>query len=183
MQRLQNVVKYLVLFDILHLLLILDSRRLPTIKHISLHYSLKKDNFNPKKVFKVLLFLEVLSGQRPVLIKANTSFDFIKIRKGSLVSCKVTLNHFNSFHFIDKFAMLVMPTMIRFEGLSFTGFDREGNLHQSIRDPTSIFSESLKNHRLFKGLKGFLQINIAVYGSNSMKSLVLFSLLQLKFLV
>ena len=101
MERLEYIYKRLLIFDFLHILSVSDSRYLPLIKNVSIHYSLKSDGFDNRKLLKTLLFLEVLSGQRPVLVKAKSSFDIINIRQGFVVSCKVTLNKKNSFSFFD----------------------------------------------------------------------------------
>ncbi|MBN1353683.1 MAG: 50S ribosomal protein L5 [Candidatus Omnitrophica bacterium] len=94
-----------------------------------------------KKVLDVVLHeMAQITGQRPVVTKAKKSIAGFKIRKGSLVGCKVTLRRARMYEFLDRLINVSIPRIRDFRGLPPDSFDEKGNYSFGIQEQ-GIFPE------------------------------------------
>jgi len=84
--------------------------------------------------------LALITGQRPVVTRAKKAIANFKIRKGSLVGCKVTLRRTMMSEFLDRLISVVIPRIRDFRGLPSNSFDRSGNYSFGLNEQ-SIFPE------------------------------------------
>lgn len=82
----------------------------------------------------------LLTGQKPVITKANESISNFKLRQGMPVGVKVTLRGANMWEFLFKLVMIALPNTRDFRGISPASFDGRGNYTLGIPDST-IFPE------------------------------------------
>ena len=77
--------------------------------------------------------ISLISGQKPVELKAKKAISGFKIRKGQVVGLKVTLREVRMYHFLDKMINIAMPRTKDFKGLS-ASFDGNGNITIGIKE-------------------------------------------------
>lgn len=83
---------------------------------IILNFSFKPIDFNKKRALPFFLAMELLSNQKCVATLSKKNVLSWKLRKGSLVGCKVTLRQKNLYEFLDNLT-LALPRMEKFQGL------------------------------------------------------------------
>ena len=84
--------------------------------------------------------LELIAGQKPVVMKARKSVSNFKVRAGMPVGLKVTLRRDRMYEFLDRLVSIVIPRVRDFRGLSPSGFDGHGNYNMGLSEQ-SIFPE------------------------------------------
>ena len=97
-----------------------------------------KDNQNLLNAAKDELAL--ITGQRPIELKAKKSVANFKLREGMNVGVKVTLRGEKMYDFLDKFMNISLPRVRDFRGISSKSFDGRGNYAVGIKEQL-IFPE------------------------------------------
>lgn len=121
--------------------------------------------------------LSLISGQKPLLIRAKKSISNFKLRKGMLIALKVTLRGNRMYEFWERLVHIVLPVIRDFRGVS-KRMDKRGNLNIGIEDH-SIFPEIKieSNSRKNDGL----DIAIVTTAKNPQESLLLYQKLGMVF--
>jgi large subunit ribosomal protein L5 len=78
--------------------------------------------------------LAVITGQRPVLIKARRSVSNFKLRQGMTIGCKVTLRGDRMYEFLERLLYVALPRVRDFRGVSPQAFDGNGNYSLGLTD-------------------------------------------------
>jgi large subunit ribosomal protein L5 len=81
-----------------------------------------------------------ITGQKPIITKAKKAIAGFKIRKGSLVGCKVTLRRARMYEFLDRLVNVAIPRIRDFRGVPQGSFDNSGNYSLGITEQ-AIFPE------------------------------------------
>ena len=84
--------------------------------------------------------LALITGQKPLLIKARKSVSNFKLREGMQIGCKVTLRGTRMYDFLERFINTTLPRVRDFRGVSDKAFDGRGNYSLGI-DDQMIFNE------------------------------------------
>jgi len=84
--------------------------------------------------------LSVITGRKPVHIKAKRSVSNFKLRKGMMVGCRVTLRRQVMYEFFDRLISAALPRIRDFRGISPKSFDGQGNYSMGVNDQ-SVFPE------------------------------------------
>ena len=84
--------------------------------------------------------LTLISGQKPVITKAQKSIAAFKLREGQEIGCKVTLRGIRMYEFLDKLLSISLPRVRDFRGVSRNAFDGRGNYTLGIKEQL-IFPE------------------------------------------
>ncbi len=84
--------------------------------------------------------LTQITGQKPVVRKAQKSISNFKLRAGANIGCMVTLRGRFMWEFMDRLFNIAIPRIRDFRGLSPRAFDKFGNYTLGIREQT-IFPE------------------------------------------
>ena len=104
---------------------------LPKLDKIVLSVGMGKqlDGTKVKKSFKdqVLKDLALISGQKPVLVRAKKSVSNFKVREGYETGAMVTLRGVRAWEFFDRLLSLAIPRIKDFRGLKDRSFDGRGN--------------------------------------------------------
>jgi len=106
----------------------------PKILKVVINMGFGASNLNKKGVTDILDELALISGQRPVVIKAKKSIAGFKIRQGFDIGCKVTLRKFKMYNFLDKLLFIVLPRVRDFRGIGLKSFDGQGNYSLGIKE-------------------------------------------------
>ncbi|MBS8121894.1 50S ribosomal protein L5 [Candidatus Vampirococcus lugosii] len=91
--------------------------------------------------------MEVISGQKPTVIKSKKSVSNFKLRDGMPVMLKVTLRREKAYDFLDRLSKLILPRVRDFEGLSSKKFDGNGNYNIGFQNQSvfpELFPEDIK---------------------------------------
>ena len=76
--------------------------KIPTITKICLNIGFKEANFSKKKLINILLLLKLITNQKPLITQSKKSNIFLKIKKNSIIGCKITLRKNTVFFFFRK---------------------------------------------------------------------------------
>jgi large subunit ribosomal protein L5 len=71
--------------------------------------------------------LQTVTGQKPVITKAQKSIAGFKLREGQQIGAKVTLRGDRMWEFIDRLVSIAIPRIRDFRGLNPNAFDGHGN--------------------------------------------------------
>jgi len=99
----------------------------PKLKKIVINMGLGKAAEDKKIVEDAIKELFLITGQLPVPTRAKKAIANFKIRKGSIVGCKVTLRKNIMYEFLDRLISVAIPRIKDFRGLSPNSFDGRGN--------------------------------------------------------
>lgn len=89
---------------------------------------------------KAMEELSIITGQKPILIRAKKAISNFKIKQGSPVGCKVTLRRRMMYEFMDRFINIAIPRIRDFRGVSADSFDGDFNYTLGMTEQ-NIFPE------------------------------------------
>lgn len=112
----------------------------PRLEKIVVNMGVGEGTTAPKSVKSAADDLAIITGQRPVLLKARRSVAGFKLRAGMTVGCKVTLRGNRMYEFLDRLLSIALPRVRDFRGLSRESFDGHGNYSMGIEEQL-IFPE------------------------------------------
>ena len=95
---------------------------------------------NPKAVESACNDLAIITGQKPMVMKAKKSVAAFKVREGMNIGVKVTLRGNRMYEFADKFFNLALPRVRDFRGVNPDSFDGRGNYSVGVKEQL-IFPE------------------------------------------
>ena len=117
---------------------------LPKLQKIVLSVGLGKQiegtKLNPKAKEQTLDDLAVISGQKPVVVRAKKSVSNFKVRTGYESGAMVTLRGARMWEFLDRLITLAIPRIKDFRGLPVRSFDGRGNYSFGVQEQ-GIFPE------------------------------------------
>lgn len=119
MNRLNNHVKQIVSYDLITKFNYTNSFQIPSMTNITINMSSVDLAFEKKRIIPLLLVLELITGQKGCITLSKKNKIHLKIKKGMVVGCKVSLNKKNSYQFIENLITLVLPYVKNFKGYTF----------------------------------------------------------------
>jgi large subunit ribosomal protein L5 len=78
--------------------------------------------------------LVIITGQKPMMMRARKSVASYKIRTGMPIGTSVTIRGNRMYEFIDKLFSLALPRVRDFQGLNPNSFDGTGNFTFGIKE-------------------------------------------------
>ena len=114
--------------------------QIPRIEKIVLNMGVGEATQDKKKVEIAANEMELIAGQKPVVIKAKKSVASFKLREGMPIACKVTLRANHMYEFLDRLITVAMPRIRDFRGLNPKSFDGRGNYAMGLKEQL-IFPE------------------------------------------
>jgi len=117
-----------------------NALQVPRLEKIVLNMGLGEALQNPKILDSGVDDLARISGQRPVVTRARTSFAAFKLREGAAIGCMVTLRGVRMYEFLDRLISTALPRVRDFRGVSDGSFDGRGSYSLGIREHV-IFPE------------------------------------------
>lgn len=112
----------------------------PRIIKIVINSALGEAISDPKIIDVASSDLSLITGQKPIVIKAKRNIASFKLRKGIPIALKVTLRKSRAYNFLDRLINFALPRVKDFRGLPRDGFDGHGNYNFGI-DEHTIFPE------------------------------------------
>lgn len=179
MNRLKNYYNNQVKSDLISKLNYTNVMALPQLDKIVLSISTKKAIQSSKNVLPLLFALELITGHKALVIKANKSVASFKLRQGMPLGGKVTLRGDDMYYFLDKLVSIALPKDRDFRGFPTNSFDGKGNYSIGVKD-ISIFPEIESEYDKFPELYG-MDITFVTTASTNLEAKILLSALQVPF--
>ncbi len=108
--------------------------QVPKLEKIVINMGVGEAVADSKKLDSAANEMALISGQKPIIIKARKSVATYKLRAGVAVGCKVTLRHDRMYEFLERLVNIALPRVRDFRGLSAKSFDGHGNFSLGIRE-------------------------------------------------
>nr|YP_009233130.1 ribosomal protein L5 [Phytophthora polonica]AMB20935.1 ribosomal protein L5 [Phytophthora polonica] len=108
-KNLQNHYQNVTIYDLLTKLTYKNIFEIPKITKICLNIGFKDANLEKKKLINIILLLKLITNQKPLITKSKKNNIFLKIKKNSIIGCKVTLRKKNIFYFLEKILFFILP--------------------------------------------------------------------------
>lgn len=112
----------------------------PKIEKVVINMGVGEAKENSKILDAAISDLTIISGQKPLPIKAKKSVAAFKLREGMTIGTKVTLRGKRMYEFVDRLINLALPRVRDFRGVNANSFDGRGNYALGIKEQL-IFPE------------------------------------------
>ena len=152
---------------------------IPKIKNIYINVWFKNAVINKKSLVPVILSLELITGQIPVVTHAKVSSATFKLKKNMPIGCKVKLSNDKANLFLLKLITNALPNIKEFNGFSSKSFDGKGNFSFGLEDFT-LFTEISLIYDKFE-LNSGMNIIITTSASTDKEAKLLLSGLNIPF--
>jgi large subunit ribosomal protein L5 len=134
MSRLQTIYKETLVPQLAKKLALNNIMEVPKITKITLNMGVGEAVTDKKVMARATADMELIAGQKPIVINARKSVATFKIRDGWPVGCKVTLRRERMYEFLDRLVNISIPRIRDFRGLSRQSFDGRGNFSFGISE-------------------------------------------------
>ena len=105
---------------------------------ITLNFGFKNIKFEKKKMILFFMVLELITNQKCILTSSRKNLIFLRIKKGSITGCKVTLRKANLFNFLDTL-LLALPRSENFKGFFYNKKTKKQNNFSTRIEDLFIF--------------------------------------------
>lgn len=132
---------------------------------ISLYVNLPFNSTYSKKIIYTLLFLKMITNINSVVCRSKVSNSGLKIRKGTILGCKIILNKNKVYDFVDILFFVIIPQINNFGKLNI---DKNGHFYINLFDFPRFFE--YYNLKLIKhNLDLSILVNIGVISKEHSK--------------
>ena len=107
---------------------------MPRVEKVVINMGVGEAVVDSKKIDAAAREMTLISGQKPIIIKARRSVATFKLREGMPIGIKVTLRRDRMYEFIDRLTTIALPRVRDFRGLSEKSFDGRGNFALGIKE-------------------------------------------------
>jgi len=153
-------------------------RALPRVEKIIVNVGINKTKMDSKELHEYIgETLAQITGQKPVVTKAEKSLAEFKLRKGNPIGCKATLRGVRMYEFLDRLVNVTLPRIKDFRGLSSKGFDEAGNYTLGIHEQLVFPEISPEDVEFVQGM----DITIVISGKQKERSKELLRILGTPF--
>ncbi|KAK1928418.1 ribosomal protein L5 (mitochondrion) [Phytophthora citrophthora] len=173
-KNLQNHYQNVTIYDLLTKLNFKNIFEIPKITKICLNIGFKDANIEKKKLINIILLLKLITNQKPIITKSKKNIIFLKIKKNSIIGCKITLRKKKIFNFLEKFLIFVLQNITK---INFN-FKNKNILNFQIQNILYFFE--LKTE--FLKFKNIPPIDVSIH-TNAKNSNELFLLLNSLFII
>ena len=108
--------------------------QVPRLDKVVINMGVGEAVADSKKIDNAAKELTLISGQKPIVIKAKKSVATFKLREGMPIGCKVTLRGDRMYEFLDRLINIALPQVRDFRGLPAKSFDGRGNYAMGLRE-------------------------------------------------
>jgi len=134
MSRLQTIYKETLISGLKDKLELSNIMEVPKITKVTLNMGVGEAVTDKKVMARATADMELIAGQKPIVINARKSVATFKIRDGWPVGCKVTLRRERMYEFLDRLVNISIPRIRDFRGLNRKSFDGRGNYSFGITE-------------------------------------------------
>ena len=173
-KNLKNHYQNVIIYDLITKLHFKNIFEIPKITKICLNIGFKNANIEKKKLINIILLLKLITNQKPIVTKSKKNNIFLKIKKNSIIGCKVTLRKKNIYIFLEKLLIFILPNIKK---INFN-LKNKNILNFQIKNVLNFFE--LKTE--FLKFRDIPPIDISIH-TNSKNNNELFSLLNSFFII
>jgi large subunit ribosomal protein L5 len=146
---------------------------------ITLNFGFKNINFDKKKMILFFMVLELITNQKCVLTSSRKNVEVLRIKRGSITGCKVTLRKINLFEFLDNL-IISLPRSENFKGFFFNKkTNKQNNFSTNIED---LFIFYPLESEIVSYIKT-LNINFSLNTTNDFEKFFIFSSYKLPLII
>ena len=106
----------------------------PKIEKIVVNIGVGEAIGNAKAMDGAVKDMTLITGQKPLVVKAKKSIATFKLREGMPIGVKVTLRGDNMYYFLDRLMNIALPRQRDFRGVPRDAFDGRGNYTLGLRE-------------------------------------------------
>ena len=110
-KNLQNHYQNVTTYDLITKLNFKNIFEIPKITKICLNIGFKDANIEKKKLINIIILLKLITNQKPIVTKSKKNNIFLKIKKNSIIGCKITLRKKNINIFLEKLLIFILPNL------------------------------------------------------------------------
>jgi len=110
-KNLKNHYQNIIIYDLITKLHFKNVFESPQINKICLNIGFKNANIEKKKLINIILLLKLITNQKPIITKSKKNNIFLKIKKNSIIGCKITLRKKKIDIFLEKFIIFILPNI------------------------------------------------------------------------
>ena len=111
-----------------------NPNQVPRLQKIVVNVGLGEALSNAKAIDAASGDLVLITGQKPIVMKARRSIAQFKIRTGNPIGLKVTLRGQRMWDFLERLTLLTLPRIRDFRGVPSRSFDGRGNYSLGMRE-------------------------------------------------
>jgi large subunit ribosomal protein L5 len=172
-KNLKNHYQNTIIYDLITKFNFKNIFEITKITKICLNIGFKNSNIEKKKLTNIIVLLKLISNQQPLTTKSKKNKIFLKIKKNSIIGCKVTLRKNNINIFLEKFLIFILP---HFKKINFN--EKNKNiLNFQIKDILNFF-ELKKEFLKFKNIPP-IDVSIHTNSKNYFESFILLNYLYI----
>ncbi len=106
----------------------------PKLLKVTINQGIGEAALDKKIIDEAMRDLSLITGQKPIAIKAKRSVSNFKLREGMVIGVKVTLRDSRMYEFLDRFINVALPRVKDFRGINDKGFDGRGNYSVGVKE-------------------------------------------------
>src|SRR4051812_21462929 len=174
-KNLKNHYQNVIIYDLITKLHFKNIFEIPKITKICLNIGFKNANIEKKKLINILILLKLITNQKPIVTKSKKNNIFLKIKKNSIIGCKVTLRKKNIYIFLEKLLIFILPNLNK--KIKFNT-ENENILNFQIKNILNFF----ELRREFLKFREIPSIDVSIH-TNAKNNQEFFSLLNSIFII
>jgi large subunit ribosomal protein L5 len=101
--------------------------QVPHLEKIVVNIGVGEALTNAKALDGAVRDITLITGQKPIVLKAKKSIATFKLREGNVIGVKTTLRGNRMYQFLDRLMSIALPRQRDFRGVPRTAFDGRGN--------------------------------------------------------
>ena len=111
-----------------------NPNQVPKLEKIVVNVGLGEALSNAKAIDAASGDLILITGQKPIVMKARRSIAQFRVRTGNPIGLKVTLRGQRMWDFLERLTLLTLPRIRDFRGIPSKSFDGRGNYTLGMRE-------------------------------------------------
>ncbi|MEZ0240460.1 MAG: 50S ribosomal protein L5 [Chloroflexota bacterium] len=111
-----------------------NPNQVPRLQKIVVNVGLGEALSNAKAIDAASGDLVLITGQKPIVMKARRSIAQFRVRTGNPIGLKVTLRGQRMWDFLERLTLLTLPRIRDFRGVPSRSFDGRGNYTLGLRE-------------------------------------------------
>jgi large subunit ribosomal protein L5 len=115
-----------------------NPNQVPRLDKIVVNVGIGEALTNAKAIDAASGDLTMITGQKPIVMKARRSIAQFKIRTGNPIGLKVTLRGQRMWDFLERLTLLTLPRIRDFRGTPSRSFDGRGNYTLGLREQVAF---------------------------------------------
>ena len=117
-----------------------NAMQVPRIQKVVVNIGIGEALTNAKALDGAVKDMTIITGQKPMVMKAKKSIATFKLREGQAIGVKTTLRGTRMYNFLDRLINVALPRTRDFRGVPRDAFDGRGNYTLGLQEQL-IFPE------------------------------------------